>query len=481
MLPKFVCDECFKEDGRVYNGILTSLNRCARCHMTYYCSKQCQALAWQKHHELCHPIEEIARHNQFDDLFEQEEVWGYDGPHAMFLPGHSTVSHSHHTQHEEINGDSDTQAHTNDIDHHNKANSSQQSGHQGEKLGDSSSKAGLASNDEMPDLIHENIGKPNEEITIISNHHSSNHHQSMGMFCFSCFQVFDGGDHPIIPGLERISKAAKAIKLATYFEDDDDDKIEQLDIARKELKIAVELNPDHAGVPLMLSEALFVEGNYEQAIQLVDHLFNKLTDMPVMLRTLLWLQYGKCYLELEDYSSALKNFAQALSILEDSDTNNRVIALLGCARSLYHLEKYDESIQAGVNAAALNRHHIGVYTYIAKSYEMMDNIELALAWTNQALKYETPWDINNVENIRVMQDSYMSMLSRGKAADDSKISDDAIDVDPIKSIEAPYEVSTDIVNTEDKSNSNMTNIRDEDSKNIAETEAPVQPMCCAIS
>ena len=38
-----VCDNCLEEN-------FYTLQKCTRCHVVYYCNKNCQKIAWENHH-----------------------------------------------------------------------------------------------------------------------------------------------------------------------------------------------------------------------------------------------------------------------------------------------------------------------------------------------------------------------------------------------------------------------------------------------
>ena len=40
----YVCDNCFK--------MAETLHNCAKCHLVYYCDRECQLEAWRSHHSL---------------------------------------------------------------------------------------------------------------------------------------------------------------------------------------------------------------------------------------------------------------------------------------------------------------------------------------------------------------------------------------------------------------------------------------------
>ena len=49
-----ICRECITCDGGC--GRTDPSNKCARCHLTYYCSKKCQKKHWKEHREDCRDV-----------------------------------------------------------------------------------------------------------------------------------------------------------------------------------------------------------------------------------------------------------------------------------------------------------------------------------------------------------------------------------------------------------------------------------------
>jgi hypothetical protein len=126
----------------------------------------------------------------------------------------------------------------------------------------------------------------------------------------------------------------KAIKLAlSLFNDGDDDKLEQVDIAKKEYNMVLSYNHFHPGLVLMYSELLYIEKKYMEAIN--NSLSLPMGQVPILTKSI-HLHLGKCYVEIMDNESALQSFGIAMDNLEESDNNNRITALLGCSRCFFN-------------------------------------------------------------------------------------------------------------------------------------------------
>jgi len=87
---------------------------------------------------------------------------------------------------------------------------------------------------------------------------------------------------------------AKAIKLASLFNDGDDDKLEQVDIAKKEYNMVLSYNHFHPGLVLMYSELLYIEKKYMEAIN--NSLSLPMGQVPILTKSI-HLHLGKCYVD----------------------------------------------------------------------------------------------------------------------------------------------------------------------------------------
>lgn len=62
----------------------------------------------------------------------------------------------------------------------------------------------------------------------------------------------------------------------------------------------------------------------------------------------------------------------------------------------YCLREYDRAIRAGAFATHMNRHFPGVHEYIAKSHKAKGKHQEAQRTMQQAVLFETPWDVENI-------------------------------------------------------------------------------------
>lgn len=80
---------------------------------------------------------------------------------------------------------------------------------------------------------------------------------------------------------------------------------------------------------------------------------------------------------------------------------------MGFSRCFYEEGAYDEAISLGEGAIEMNRHFPGVHKYVALAYRAKGCLEEARNVMSRAVLYETPWDENNMEEVRKLWEDMM--------------------------------------------------------------------------
>jgi tetratricopeptide (TPR) repeat protein len=249
------------------------------------------------------------------------------------------------------------------------------------------------------------------------------------IFCFHCHSSFEASTL-WNPAMKHLAKSSQIIRLmkqirSQHLDTNADESAYEYEEMMKHCrdKVLEELDifehkfhSKHPGTFKMMSELYFVMRDYTKALAFIVNI-----DESVLGQTSnsqLHLQYAKCYIELKDYASALKSYGKAIALMVVDDPC-RIEVLLGCSRCFYELGSYEQAIQSSEGAIVLNRHYLGAYTYLAKSYEKQGRLDLAVAWLKQAIRYETPWDEKNIAAIREAVKVYENQLTHvsSKVAD----------------------------------------------------------------
>ena len=98
-----------------------------------------------------------------------------------------------------------------------------------------------------------------------------------------------------------------------------------------------------------------------------------------------------------NWDAALDVYKGMVVILSDGPPEEVQLrkVFMGISRGFYETGEYDKAISAGETAIEMNRHFPGVHKYVALSHKQKGNLEEAHAVMNRAVLYETPWDDSN--------------------------------------------------------------------------------------
>lgn len=258
-----------------------------------------------------------------------------------------------------------------------------------------------------------------ESLNVESSANIINEEDLHEVFCFACYSSFEDTE-PWNPIMKHLAKASKIIRLMRHIRSQQlsPDISEDYEIMLKHCCDKVEEEIDmfehaydggqsHPGALKMMSEMYYVMKEYSKALAVIININESILNQRG--KSQLHLQYAKCYIELKDYVSAMKEYAKSIAFMTTEDPC-RIEAFLGCSRCFYELGNYEQAIQSSEGVIAINRHFMGAYEYIIKSYEKLGKLDLALAWSKQAIRYETPWDERNVATIKASAKAYESLL-----------------------------------------------------------------------
>ena len=115
------------------------------------------------------------------------------------------------------------------------------------------------------------------------------------------------------------------------------------------------------------------------------------------------LEKAKVYKLMENWDHAMESYRK---LLEDFPEQADMTAIAhreifaSMAECLYHKGEYEMAIGTGEAAIEMNRHYDGCHKYVALSHKANGNIEKAREVMAQAVLYETPWDVENIEKAR---------------------------------------------------------------------------------
>ena len=79
---------------------------------------------------------------------------------------------------------------------------------------------------------------------------------------------------------------------------------------------------------------------------------------------------------------------------------------MGMSQCLYECGDYQKSVDSGMMSVEMNRHFPGVYSFVGKSYQALEDLESADRMFSQAILYETPWDEENIARAQRQYDDF---------------------------------------------------------------------------
>ena len=109
---------------------------------------------------------------------------------------------------------------------------------------------------------------------------------------------------------------------------------------------------------------------------------------------------GDCYILLEEFNEARKSFTEAFKLCEPSMAKRTRKIFHQLTRCYYELKDYEAALMCGDSAIEMNRHYDGVYKYLAMTHKALGNIDEAIAVMKRAVLYETPWNPENVSQVK---------------------------------------------------------------------------------
>lgn len=113
----------------------------------------------------------------------------------------------------------------------------------------------------------------------------------------------------------------------------------------------------------------------------------------------------------QDWEAALETYKIIMNEDFSPTPVQRRKNLMGLSRCFYEVGHYKAAIISGEGAIRTERHFPGIHKYVALSYKEMGDRQMAKTVMNRAVLYETPWDDQN------RQDAYD--LFKDIASDDS--------------------------------------------------------------
>ena len=119
-----------------------------------------------------------------------------------------------------------------------------------------------------------------------------------------------------------------------------------------------------------------------------------------------------CLEGLGKHKEALVSLRRIQDILIASNDQDGVVDLkrqlyMDMCRVLFKNRQFTMAIHTGTQAIVINRHFEGVYEYVALSYKAKGKWDDAITTMKKAVRYETPWD---KENVKKVQEIYRKLL-----------------------------------------------------------------------
>ena len=148
---------------------------------------------------------------------------------------------------------------------------------------------------------------------------------------------------------------------------------------------------------LTVCEGLYPQKGLELAKELLE-----MKDLSLSFRIDTLINAGDCWVLLEEFNDARKSFTEAFKLCEPSMTKQTRKIFHQLTRCYYELKDYETAIMCCDSAIEMNRHYDGVYKYLALTYKALGNIDEAIAVMKRAVLYETPWDPENLLQVKAL-------------------------------------------------------------------------------
>eukprot|EP00039_Didymoeca_costata_P003116 m.65176 g.65176 ORF g.65176 m.65176 type:complete len:420 (+) comp11714_c0_seq3:166-1425(+) len=112
---------------------------------------------------------------------------------------------------------------------------------------------------------------------------------------------------------------------------------------------------------------------------------------------------GTSYLKLKKVDEASDTIGKAFKSMDEGGLQMepkmmRNFAHLSCLVR-YAQGKYDDALDIGQCALEMNRHYEGIYKALADCAVAKGDLDKAIEWMRQGVKYETPWDEENHKKV----------------------------------------------------------------------------------
>lgn len=117
----------------------------------------------------------------------------------------------------------------------------------------------------------------------------------------------------------------------------------------------------------------------------------------------------------EDAKEVYVCLLQLPDFYEKTSPPGQRAVFMGFARCAYHIGLYDNSIAASQAALEMNKHFPNVHKYLALAQKAQGDLQTAVDTMNRAALYETPWDDDHREEVLQLYEQLKSDLEEGEA------------------------------------------------------------------
>lgn len=145
------------------------------------------------------------------------------------------------------------------------------------------------------------------------------------------------------------------------------------EVAEHKIKGALRYYPDEKILHSALGEVFYQQENYSLAL----HSFQRGTEIST------YAKMADCYAHVGQFEEALSYYEKALSTQPD-----QVDLLFGFGIVAHQLQEYDKAIEKLVKVTRLDPFYTSVYPVIVDSYRNTNQVDKALEYVEQGLKYD---------------------------------------------------------------------------------------------
>ena len=380
MRKEIECDLC---------QISNPLKRCSRCHITHYCSIECQKLDWKAHKPLCIPLEETKKKmadgtndeemKKFIALSNIDSLTPLEKAEIYSKVGRLTdIKYDHHfkTKQDTVDGTSQNpKVIVMDDEQEMYCNLAMEQIN--EVLNsDPVNAVGLIAKGNILryvrpldaiDALHEVLRRDEEMVTMTENIHKAM--AELAEFRDSQYNKLTTAekkdiDHPVVRELTKQDEALETLKSET-----------------KRVGVQVNSGPFRLyPIKIYLAQAYESAGEYEKAVNL--------------------------YVEMikETYDLYCKGFGSV------SPHVHRQIKING-SRCFFAMKRYADAKKLAQMALDINRHVDGIHVVLAQAQWAANEKKEAIRTMCRGVIYETPWDETNIERNRVYLQECLDAMS----------------------------------------------------------------------